>query len=167
MNASQFGNLAQEKRVAGRGRRFTKAERAETQALFLDAFATSGIILVACRAAGITRQLVDYWNEHDEDFGNRYGLARREADDRIRAEIQRRAMQGVQRSKPIFYKGQQVGSDVYVEYSDTLLIFLAKARMPEFREKAIAEDEGKGKDGGSGLSILDELRSRRANRTAS
>ncbi len=171
METADFGSLAPhadfEKRAAGRTRRFSKADRSEKQTTFLDAFAASGIILVGCRAAGITRQLVDYWNEHDSDFSNRYGFARREADDRIRAEIQRRAMQGVTRSKPIFYKGVQVGSDVYVEYSDALLILLAKARMPEFRERNLGEDEGKGKDGSSGISALDELRNRRASRAAS
>ena len=103
---------------------------------FLDAFAQSGIVLGGCRAAGIHRNLVAYWSEHDlHDFAKRYEQAKAEANDRIRAEIHRRAIQGVKRQEAIYYKGEVVGSKELTEYSDILLIFLAKSRMPEFRDK--------------------------------
>lgn len=51
--------------------------------------------------------------------------------DRLEAEMARRAIEGV--DKPVFYKGEEVGS--IREYSDTLAITLAKAVRPaRFRE---------------------------------
>lgn len=147
---SNSGNWQAEKRVAGRGRKFTKAERAQVMATFLEALGLSGVIVTACRAAGISRQLVDYWNEHDAEFNVRYGIARREADDRIRAEIHRRAIVGTER--PVYHAGKLVGH--IREYSDTLLIFLAKARMPEeFREKV----ERRPEHDTIPLSLIDEV----------
>jgi hypothetical protein len=122
-----------EKRASGRSKRFSKAERREAQDRFLDVLSSSGIILEACRAVGIHRTLVHYWNEHDEEFSGRYEQNKLDANDRVRAEIYRRAMQGVNRRRPIYYKGQQVGTEVITEYSDALLIFLARSRMAEFR----------------------------------
>lgn len=98
---------------------------------FLDAFAQTAIILVACRSANINRTTVDYWKDRDPDFRLRFRQAEAEANDRIDAEIHRRAIQGVRRTKGVYYKGNLVGSEEIVEYSDTLLIFLAKARMPD------------------------------------
>jgi hypothetical protein len=113
------------------GRHFEVEERAESQRLFLEAFSASGIVLFGCRAAGVTRQTADYWAAHDEQFGAAYASAKLEANDRIRGEIYRRAVQGVK--EPVYVRGEKVGE--IDKYSDVLLIFLAKSRMPEFRER--------------------------------
>ncbi len=56
-------------------------------------------------------------------------------------EAVRRAHQGTE--KPVFYQGKRCGS--IQEYSDTLLIFLLKARRPEkYRDNSSVEISGKG-----------------------
>jgi hypothetical protein len=122
----------------------TSEERLRVQALFLNSLATSGIILHACRTAGVARQTIDYWREHDAKFAERYAEARADADDVIRAEIQRRAIEGFERRKSLHKSDGQGGLvldrvEAVTEYSDLLLIFLAKSRMPEFRERGSAE----------------------------
>lgn len=113
------------------GDHLTAAERAKVQARFLTAYAKTGIILRASKAAKVDRTTVYYWQEHDEHFALRMNQARAEADDALREEIRRRAVTGT--LKPVYQGGHFVGT--IREYSDTLLIFLAKSRMPEFREK--------------------------------
>lgn len=121
---SESVNLPPKKTVRRRaGHHMSKAERTEAQDKFVEAFANAGIVLVGCRAAGVTRQTVDYWLEHDVEFSFKYNNARREADDRIRLEIWRRAT-------------------TLEKASDTLLIFLAKSRMPEFRDRVELDATG-------------------------
>lgn len=117
-----------------KGVRMKREERLQAQQTFLSAFAASGVVLVGCRAAGMDRSLVDYWNEHDARFNVAYGMARRETDDRIRAEIQRRAVQGVNVRKTITVDGVVKRIEETTEFSDQLLMFLARSRMPEFKD---------------------------------
>lgn len=114
-----------------------RADRLAAQAAFLSAFAASGVVLIGCRSANINRTLVDYWNEHDERFNVAYGQARREADDRIRAEIQRRAVQGITKRRTVMINGTTERVEEIQDYSDQLLMFLAKSRMPEFKDREI------------------------------
>lgn len=131
------------------GVRLTPEQRRAAQDVFLHEFAIRANLTSACRAAGIDRSTAYDWQERDEAFSFRYKQAEAEANDVLRAAIFQRAVQGVE--KPLHYQGRVVqrkvidpetGKDRYVdvtvrEYSDTLLIFLAKARMPsEFRERA-------------------------------
>ena len=70
--------------------------------------------------------------ELDPQFEADYQAARADGDDVVRAEIHRRAVKGVRRS--IYHDGRVVGHKV--EYSDNLLMFLAKSRMPtEFGDR--------------------------------
>lgn len=120
------------------GPRFTDAERAEVKEKFLAEYRARGIMTHACKAAGVDVSTVHYWQEHDVEFGIQYRAAKQEADDAIRAEIYRRAVTG--NTEPLMSNGRVVKNEAgeiqYVQkYSDSLLVFLAKARMPEFREK--------------------------------
>lgn len=63
------------------------------------------------------------WPQFEKD----YQEAKAAGDDIIRAEIFRRGVNGVKRA--IYHDGKVVGHKQ--EYSDNLLMFLAKARMPE------------------------------------
>mgnify|MGYP005848418621 CR=1 FL=1 len=63
------------------------------------------------------------WPEFEKDFQE----AKAEGDDIVRAEIHRRGVDGVKRA--IYHDGKVVGYKR--EYSDQLLMFLAKSRMPE------------------------------------
>ena len=72
-------------------------------------------------------------------------------------EARRRALQGVE--KPVFREGRQVGT--VTEYSDTLLIFLLKARRPEkFRDRARFEALNKKSAGGAGRPAASSVRFR-------
>lgn len=125
-----------------RARRMTDAERAQAKATFLEEFRLRGILSHACRAAGVDVSMPYYWQEHDTEFAIEYRAAKQQADDAIRAEIYRRAVEG--NTEPLMSNGRVVknehGEIQYVQkYSDQLLIFLAKARMAEFREKTAVD----------------------------
>jgi hypothetical protein len=101
------------------------------QKLFLEAFAKHANVLLAAQKAEINRVTVYRWLEHDEDFIFAYNQAKEDAKDVLRAEIYRRGHDGWDES--VYEMG--VLTKTVRKYSDTLLIFHAKALMPEYREK--------------------------------
>lgn len=113
------------------GETLTAAEVAAAKGAFLDAYAQHGNVGAACDAARIHRSTVYRWMEHDETFGLLYEQAKTEYDDLIREEIDRRARRGW--SETVYQLAKRAGT--VRKYSDTLLIFHAKARMPEYRDK--------------------------------
>lgn len=122
----------------GRGEKLTKSEAQLLQERFLVAFSESANVRVACKEVGIDRSTVRWWEEKDEKFAIRYKEAKEDADDLVREELRRRAMEGY--DKPLVSWGKLVydeKGEVATEkvYSDNLLSLLAKARLPEFREK--------------------------------
>lgn len=117
-------------RVKRRGP-MTARQRKAAQAAFLAAYAQTGIITSAAEAAGIVRSTVYEWQEHDETFSLRFHEAEATANDVLRAEILRRAYEGVE--EPVYQLAKYVGT--VRKFSDTLLIFEAKRRMPEYRDK--------------------------------
>jgi hypothetical protein len=120
------------------GQRPSAAEKRLAQDVFLRTFADNANLRAACKAAGIDRSTVYRWQEHDDAFSFRFKQAEADANDVIRAAIYQRAIQGV--DKPVFHAGVVAGA--VREYSDTLLIFLAKSRMPEFRERQQVDISG-------------------------
>lgn len=122
---------APQRRIRRDKANLTRAERAEAQDTFLTTFAECGILKEAARAAGISRQIVYEWNEHDPAFKARFALAEADANDVIRGEIRRRGVQGV--DEPVYQGGELVGT--IRRYSDAMLKLLAASRMPEFRDK--------------------------------
>lgn len=77
--------------------------------------------------------------DEDPEFAEAWDDALNEAMDVAEGEIYRRAVRGVVRK--VFYKDQEI--DQVREYSDTLLIFLAKAHRPEkYRETTNTKFEG-------------------------
>jgi hypothetical protein len=145
--ANEFTSSSHKKKtsVRSKGSRPTKEERQEAQGRFLKAFASNGNVRAACMVAGIDRSTIHYWAEHDEQFSMQYNLAKEDVNDAIRAEIYRRGMFGEERY--VVSQGKLVqGSDgkplTIREKSDTLLIFHAKSRMPEYREKQQMELSG-------------------------
>lgn len=130
-----------------KGRNLTPAQRLDAQAAFLEAYEHNANILRAAEQAEISREIVYYWLEHDERFLFAYHLADAAANAHIESEIRRRAMEGV--VKPLVSAGRLVYDEykdedgkthkellTVREYSDVLLIFYAKRRMPEYREKS-------------------------------
>ena len=123
--------------------RFATPIKRTKQAIFLEEFAKHGIVTLACRVADVERSTVYRWKEKSDTFLFRYNQAFEEAKDNIRAEIYRRAYEGVQ--EPVWQLGKYCGE--VTRYSDTLIIFHAKMLMPEYRDKQQLEVTGK--DGGS------------------
>lgn len=110
-----------------------KRSKKERQKAFLAEFAQNANILLSAKRAGIDRTTVYIWLEHDQDFSFAFNQAKEDANDMLRAEVYRRAIEGV--PEKVWQLGKYCGETT--KYSDTLLIFLCKARMPEFRDKGL------------------------------
>ena len=108
------------------------ADRQRKQAAFLAAFAEHATVAAAAKAADVGRRTHYYWLEADEEYAARFKDVEEGVTEALEAEARRRAQVGVE--EPVFYQGERV--DMIRRYSDTLLIFLLKARRPEvYRER--------------------------------
>jgi hypothetical protein len=87
----------------------TRAQTAQLKKAFLDQFAIYGNISTAAQRAGCERRTIYKWQEHDDEFASAFREAELQATEALEAEARTRALLG----------------------SDTLLIFLLKARAPE------------------------------------
>lgn len=119
-------------------RRTVKKRQADFLAQFMELAAVSP----ACRKAKVPRRNIYLWLKTDPLFKEAFDEVVPIANAALEDEAVRRAYTGV--IKPIYQGGKKVGS--VKEYSDTLLIFLMKGRMPEKYKDRIA-NEHTGKDG--------------------
>jgi hypothetical protein len=113
--------------------------------LFLAAFAESHLVSEAAKRAGIHRDTAYAWRKADPEFAAEWAEIEEASTERLEQEALRRAVDGwVER--PVFDKeGEQVGE--VRKFSDTLLIFMLKARRPDtYRERY--QHEHTGPDGG-------------------
>jgi hypothetical protein len=78
----------------------------------------------------------------DEELQAELAEARGRGPEQVRAEIRRRAIDGV--DEPVFHNGEVCGQ--VRRYSDRLLALMAKANLPEYRDTARVEVTGA--DGG-------------------
>ncbi len=102
----------------------------------LGAIQRTGTMHSAAMAAGLTVWAVDRWVTTDlYSFKKRREMALQVYDDMLDAEIDRRAVEGV--DKPVIYKGEITGT--YKEYSDNLLMFRRKQRDPSYRDNFTTE----------------------------
>jgi hypothetical protein len=98
---------------------------------FIEALCRYGVVQYACDAVGIHRSTAYELRKDDEAFQRAWDEACQVAADALEQEAWRRAVEGV--DEPVFQGGERVGS--VRRYSDTLLMFLLRARRPEtFRE---------------------------------
>jgi hypothetical protein len=105
---------------------------------WLEAHRKIGIITATCRKTKIQRSTVYYWMDNDPEFKAAVADAEAEAIELLEAEARRRAHKGT--LKPVFYQGKKVGS--IREYSDSLMMFIIKAKKPEYKDKVINEMTG-------------------------
>jgi hypothetical protein len=99
---------------------------------FLEHFAEFGNISAAARHAGIERHSVYNWQEHDNDFAIAFQQAEIASLEIMEGEARRRAVDGVGSQRRVYdNRGNLVDEYTETKYSDTLLIFLLKARAPE------------------------------------
>ena len=101
--------------------------RGRARERFLKAYAVCGTVSTAAKAAGVTRNTIYVWAEHDESFALAMRQAELEATEVLETEAWRRARDGY--SEPVYQQGKLVGT--VQRYSDALLVFLLKARAPE------------------------------------
>lgn len=94
------------------------------------------------RTTAVTIRTAKAILDADPELADDYHEARGRGEEEIRAEIRRRAIDGVE--EPVFHQGQVVGT--VTRYSDRLLYALAKSRLPEYQETARLEHVGP--DGG-------------------
>lgn len=87
-----------------------------------------GFVEAAIREVHTSRRWLNQTLDSDEEFAALYQTIRDQNNERIEQEIYRRAVTGV--DEPLSYKGQLTG-DTKKQWSDNLLIFFAKANMPE------------------------------------
>lgn len=107
---------------------------------FLKAFAETGLVIEAAKKAKVSRSNVYDERQRNETFALAWAEIEEWTTEEMEQEAQRRAVRGVE--EPIFYKGEIQGS--VRKFSDTLLIFLLKARKPEvYRENVKVEHGGK------------------------
>lgn len=134
-----------------------------TQRRFLMAYEQIGALYKAAKACKINMCNHYGWigddpTRHSEDYIKAFELAKKISNSRIEAEIHRRAVTGLRKykfhnGKPIFIATTEDDPEgirledkdgnvcfkkhyYEIEYSDTLLIFEAKKRMPEYRDKS-------------------------------
>lgn len=110
---------------------------AKKKALFIAALRATGHVGKAVEACAAGRSTVYAWRKKDLAFRAAWTEAEDAATDDLLAEATRRAFLGT--VKPVVYKGmiakritdEGTVEDLYIrEYSDTLLMFLLKARDP-------------------------------------
>lgn len=113
-----------------------KDRKANAQGVFVEQLVKGETITAAAKAAGICRRTAYSWREWDKEFAEAWDDALEIGTEKLEAEATRRALEG----------------------SDTLLIFLLKARRPNvYRDRISAELTGKdGKDliGQSGVLVV-------------
>lgn len=94
---------------------------------FIAALSAGSTVSDAAKAAKLCKDTVYRWRKTDPDFSAAWDDAYVQGGDLLAKEAYRRAHDGVE--EPVFHHGKVVG---YVrKYSDTLLMFLLKAREPE------------------------------------
>lgn len=128
----------------------------KSQTIFLENLAGGMTVADAAIAASVSRSLVYKWRKADKDFAGDWELAYEMGADALAGEAQRRGVKGVE--EPIFYQGAICGA--VRKYSDTLLMFMLKARDPlRFCDRARtaalmrkwAEDDKNAADDTSGI----------------
>lgn len=97
---------------------------------FLAHLAKHGNVSAAALASGVGRRTWYTQKAEDQVFSDAWDDAVEIATDLLILEAKRRAYKGTK--KPVFHQGRQCGS--VREYSDSLMMFLIKAKKPEYRD---------------------------------
>lgn len=123
---------------------------------FLVAFEATLMVSTACQLVGIHRSTVYAERDRNDAFAKAWAEVEENVIERLEAEAYRRAVDGV--TRPLVSAGKHV-TDV-TEYSDSLLMFLLKARKPHmYRERVDVKHSG-------GQSVKVELVDVRRDRAA-
>ena len=102
---------------------------------FINFLAQLPNVSAACRAVGMAPSTAYAARARDPQFKRRWQEAIQEGADCIEYEIWRRAVEGVERVRPIYYEGREVGRVVWREYSDVLILALIRSYRAEWRPR--------------------------------
>jgi hypothetical protein len=105
---------------------------------FLSVLAGTANVTAAADTIGMSRQALYNRREVDSDFAAAWTAAEKIGVEGMKDEVNRRAFSGVE--EPVFYQGSMCGS--VRKYSDTLAMFLIKARDPSYRDSSKLELSG-------------------------
>jgi hypothetical protein len=145
-------------RMRGRSHRTPK-----DRARFLEALQKTANVSSSCQIAGLSRSFVYDWRAADAEFAADWAAAIELGCDALEDEAVRRGCEGW--VEPVFHRGKEVGA--IREYSDTLLIFMLKARRPaRFRDNYVRPPQNGGNENAivitGGLSQVSRRALRRA-----
>jgi hypothetical protein len=97
----------------------------------------------AARVCDIERTTAYHARTTDPDFAAAWDIALEDGVQVLEEEARRRAVEGVTKEKGVYHQGVQVGRETVTDYSDTLLIFLLKAKRPEvYRDRTEVKHTG-------------------------
>lgn len=114
-------------------------QRRDWRPKFLAAFRDTGLVTEACEVAKVGRSTVYQERQRNEDFALAWADIELETTEAMEREAFRRGVEGVE--KPMVSAGKLVTT--VREYSDTLLIFMLKARKPEmYRDNVHVQHSG-------------------------
>lgn len=104
-----------------------KPQYKRKKAHFIKAIENGESVSAAAESLGLDRGQLYRWRQDDADFDDAWVRAWSAGADHLEEEAIRRAVDGVE--KPVFRGGEVVGH--VRDYSDSMLMFLLKARRPE------------------------------------
>jgi hypothetical protein len=135
----------------------------QKKALFLSLLTQGHTAAHAARACGIERMTAYKARAADSDFAAAWDIALEDGIQVLEEEARRRAVDGVTKEKGVYHQGVQVGTETVTDYSDTLLIFLLKAKRPEvYRDRTEVKHTGQVNHAHAHLDVnalsTDELR---------
>lgn len=105
------------------------------------------MVTEACKRTGLARSTVYRQRQADEEFALAWADIEERTTEAMEAEARRRGMEGYE--QPVFHQGEEVGR--IRKYSDTLLIFMLKARKPDVYRDINVRHTGKVDVGGAGM----------------
>ena len=98
---------------------------------FLESVRRTGLVAKSAKAAGTNSRRIRTECELDKEFSHEFQEALVEYAESVQEELHRRAIDGVEET--VYFQGIPCGTKI--NYSDSLLTTLVKAKSPEFREK--------------------------------
>jgi hypothetical protein len=115
----------------------------QTQAdIFLAAYRKTGLLQQSARQAGLTKHDIEAYTKKPTAEGETFALNLQQAaedwSDTIRAELSRRAIDGI--DEDVFYKGEWIATKRV--YSDSLLTLMATATLPEYKKNQESQQGG-------------------------
>ena len=114
------------------GERIAAAMKPGRLDTFIEMLEQTGVVSISANAAGQSRVTFYLRRKIDPAFAERWAKAKSIANVEVNKEVRRRAITGV--DEDVYFQGEKVGKKKV--HSDSLLIMLAKASSPEFKDQS-------------------------------